>query len=103
MANKEMSFFNDVVSASVDLIITNFQQCKYYEINGLLQNKSNSLIIIYITIRSLQKSFDSLQAFLCSLPNIPQMIYLSESRINQTPLTNIDLLNKKFIHKTCRG
>ena len=37
-------FFNDsdFVSATVNLRTANFQQCKYYEINDLPLNESNS-------------------------------------------------------------
>ena len=50
---------------------------------------------IHINIRSLQKTFNFLQEFLCLLPKIPEIICLTESRINKDSLINIELLDFK--------
>ena len=63
-----------------------------------LSFNSNSISIIHINICSLQKNFDSLQEFLCLLPNMPKIICLSESRINQKPLVNLELPSYKLVH-----
>ena len=59
---------------------------------------SNSIRIIHINIRSLQKNFDSLLEFLCLLPNMPKIICLLESRINQKLLINLGLPNYRLEH-----
>ena len=88
---------SDILNASVSSLTHNF---KYYEMDSLssLSFNSNSISIIRINIRSLQKNFDFLQEFLCLLPNMPKIICLSESRINQKPLINLELPNNKLIH-----
>lgn len=78
---------------------TNFQPCEYYDVTDAFPSpKPNSFNIIHINIRSLQKNFDSLQEFLSLLSNRPQIICLSESRINQVPLINIELPDYKIFH-----
>ena len=57
----------------------------------------NSFSVIHLNIRSLQKNFDSLQEFLCSLPHLPHIICLSETRLNYLPLTNIELPGYKLL------
>ena len=81
---------SDILNASVSSLTHNF---KYYQMDSLssLSFNSNSISIIRINIRSLQKNFDFLQEFLCLLPNMPKIICLSESRINQKPLINLEL------------
>ena len=63
-----------------------------------ISSNSNSISIIHINIRSLQKNFDSLHEFLCSLQIRPKIICLSESRINHKPFINIELPDYKFVH-----
>ena len=46
----------------------------------------------------MQKNFDSLHEFLCSLQIRPKIICLSESRINHKPFINIELPDYKFVH-----
>ena len=89
-----------ILNACVSSLTHNFHPCKYYEKDSLssLSFNSNSISIIHINIRSLQKNFDSLQEFLCLLPIMPKIICLSESRINQKPLINLELPNYKLEH-----
>ena len=46
----------------------------------------------------MQKNFDSLHEFLCSLQIRPKIICLSESRINHKSFINIELPDYKFVH-----
>ena len=62
------------------------------------ESNTSTLSILHVNICSLQKNFDSLQEFLYLLPRFPQIICLSEARINQTPLINIELPNYKLLH-----
>ena len=84
---------SDILNACVSSLTHNFHLCKYYEMDSLssFSFNSNSISIIHINIRSLQKNFDSLQEFLCLLPTMPKIICLLESRINQKPLINLEL------------
>ena len=94
---------SDILNASVSSLTHNFHPSKYYEMDSLssLSFNSNSISIIHINICSLQKNFDSLEEFLCLLPNMPKIICLSESRINQKPLVNLELPNYKLVHIDC--
>ena len=91
---------SDILNACVSSLTHNFHPCKYYEMDSLslLSFNFNSISIIHINIRSLQKNLDFLQEFLRLLPNMPKIICLSESRINQKPLINLDLPNYKLEH-----
>ena len=90
---------SDIVNASITSLTHNINPCKYYETSNFsISSNSNSVSIIHINIRSLQKNFDSLHEFLCSLPTRPKIICLSESRINHKPFINIELPDYKFVH-----
>ena len=73
------------------MLSNNFSPRKYYEIDNLPIKNLNSVGFIHNNIRSLQKSFDSLQEFLCLLPKTPKIICLTESRINKNSLINTEL------------
>ena len=89
---------SDILNACVSLLTHNFYSCKYYEMDSLssLLFNSDSISIIHIDIRSVQKNLDSLQEFLCLLPTMPKIICLSKSRTNQKPLINLELPNCKL-------
>ena len=61
---------------------------------------SNTLPWYYISIlvRSLQKNFDDFYNLLCSLPEPPVVIALSETRINLYPLSNIEIPGSTFYY-----
>ena len=89
---------SDIVNATFNTLTSNFKPCRYFEIDNIPVNKSKPypLNIIHINICSLQKNFDSLQEFLYLLPNNLDIICLSESRIKQTFLINIDMSTHKL-------
>ena len=88
------------MNASITSLTHNINSCKYYETSNIfsISSNSNSISIIHINIRSLQKNFDSLHEILCSLPIRPKIICLYESRINHKPFINIELPDYKFVH-----
>lgn len=43
----------------------------------------NYISIIHVNIRSLHKNFDSLKSFLCALPNLPDVIALTETWLQE--------------------
>ena len=88
----------DFINATVASLTAKFQPCKYYDINDFPTPNLNSFRVNHLNIRSLQKNFDSLQEFLCSLPHLPHIICLSETRLNYLPLTNIELHGYKLLH-----
>ena len=88
----------DFINATVGFLTAKFQPCKYYDINDIPTPNLNFFSVIHVNISSLQKNFDSLQEFLCSLPHLPHIICLSEIRLNNLPLTNIELPGYKLLH-----
>jgi len=78
----------------------NVKVCDYYNIDSLLFNTdSNSLIIIHVNVRSLNKNFDLFFEFLESFPSSPDIIYLSMTRIWRNPLVNVDIPGYNSIFK----
>ena len=71
----------------------NVINCEYLDIYDKtldLQNDCNSMILMHLNIRSLQKNYDDLYDLVASRSFRPDVICLSESRINQ-PLKSIQL------------
>ena len=74
-------------------ITSNIAVCDYidfYDNSSNLWSGNDFLILVQLNIRSLHKNFDDLHEFVSLLPFKPDVICLSESRINQ-PLKNIQL------------
>ena len=59
---------------------------------------NNSLSIIHLNIRLLNKNFDKLYDFLLCLTFTPNVLCLSESRIKKQPLVNIILSGYSFVN-----
>ena len=51
-----------------------------------------------LTLNPFKKSFDTFYETLQLLPTLPQIIGISETKINGTPLTNISIPNYIFLH-----
>ena len=54
--------------------------------------------MLHFNIRFLQKNFDTFYETLQLLPTLPQIIEISETKINDAPLTNISTPNYTFLH-----
>ena len=63
--------------------------CKFFE---------NSLILIYINIRSFIKNFDNLYNLFFFLKFSPSIAAISETRLKNLPLTNNSIPGYSFIH-----
>ena len=93
----------DLCDRLFNSITENINNCKYYDLDSFSIDKANepngdSLYMMHVNVRSLYKNFDSLHAFLVSLPFTPHLISLSESRIHDQPLMNINLAGYKFLN-----
>ena len=87
---------------------SNALKCDYLDLNKFDFDNFNtisfdSLILIHINIRSLNKNFDELYDFLQILPFTPDVICLSESRIKDQPLINIEISDYTFINTNPNG
>ena len=58
----------------------------------------DSLTIIHFNVRSLQKNFDAFHEFLCNQPCSPDIICVTETKLKNQPLLNIDISGYTFIH-----
>ena len=63
-----------------------------------MPNCNNSLTILHLNIRSLNKNFDELHKFLVSSRIRSAVICLTETRIKNDPLVNITISQYKFCH-----
>ena len=81
------------------MISSNIKPCIYTDfINfGNRIDFHNSLFMLHFNIRSLQKNFDLFYEALQLLPTLPQIICISETKINKEPLTNISISNYSFV------
>jgi len=78
----------------------NISDCVFIDVedNNLnLTNEVDSLILLYLNIRSLIKYHDDLHEFIALLPFSPDVMCLSESRINQSS-KNIQIPGYNFVN-----
>ena len=59
---------------------------------------ANDLFVVHINIRSLQKHYESLNEFLNSFDKTPDIICISETRLKQGPLINVNLPGFHLLH-----
>ena len=78
----------------------NIKKCKYFDLNlnHLKVDKNHSLILLHVNIRSLHKNFELFHEFLVTLNFNPDIICLTETRLKNEPLINIELPHHKFVH-----
>ena len=83
-------------------LCNNIHECVYLDISKtndpcVRENTSDSLTVLHLYIRSLNKNFDDMYDFLESLPFNPCVTCLSETRIKNKPLANRDLAAYTFM------
>ena len=81
----------------------NCMKCDYLDPNKTDQHNvtfdsSDSLILMHVNIRPLNKNFDEFHDYVQSLPFILSVLCLSESRIKTQPQVNIELVGYNFIN-----
>ena len=81
------------------MILSNIKPCIYTDFINFDYRIDfhNSLFMMHFNIRSLQKNFDSFYEALQLLSTLPQIICISETKINKKPLTNISISNYSFV------
>ena len=91
--NLNDNYINQVISA-------NLKNCVYTDFLNFDSRVDvfHSLFMLHFNIRSLQKNFETFYESLQLLPTLPQIIGISETKINDTPLTNISIPNYMFLH-----
>ena len=91
---------NDLCYQVFNELTSNISKCQYVDQtdgNAVFTNVTNSLILILLNIRSLNKHITDLHTFLSMPPFKPDVISLLEARIHQ-PLQNIDICGYNLIH-----
>ena len=80
---------------------TNIKTCKYLDPhhNQSTIDNNHSFILLHLNIRSLHKNFDSFYEFLLTLNFTPDIICITETRLKDQPLININLPNYTFLHE----
>ena len=93
-------FNNESCDEVLRILTSKINSCEYFAVVALKAdfNASNFLILVHLDIRSLHKHFDCLCLLLQSLPFKPDVIYLSETRVKDYPLANINLPNYSLVH-----
>ena len=93
--------FSDQLCDNVfDLMTNSIKKSKYFDLNlnHLKVDKNHSLILLHVNIRSLHKNFELFHEFLVALNFNPDIICLTETRLKNEPLINIELPHHKFVH-----
>ena len=83
-----------------DSLTSNIMECEYIDIfdnENSFTNEIDSLILLHLNIRTLNKYFNDLHNLLASLPFKPDVVCLSESRIDE-PFENIKIDGYNFVH-----
>ena len=69
------------------------------KLNQLLNNCSHDTIsLLHFNIKSLPKNVSILNYFLYTFDNIPDVLAITETKLNDNNVANIDLLNYNFYH-----
>ena len=84
----------------MSLVPDNTSPRKYYDLNfqNNILNSSQSLFLLCLNIRLLQKNYNKLCELLDQLPTRSHLIGLSETKIKHQLLLDISLPNYNFIH-----
>ena len=84
-----------------DLMLT-IPMSNYYSIpqinNVIAKAGPKAISIISINMRSLQKNLALLEYFIHSLDKRPEILAITETRLNANSVCNVDLLNHEFYH-----
>ena len=84
-----------------DLMLT-FPTSNYYSIsqinNSIAKAGPKAISMFHCNIRSLQKNLALLEDFLYSLDKRPEILAITETRLNANSVCNVDLLNYELYH-----
>ena len=87
---------NDKILSDPTEIVSN---CQYYDpwnLNSKLQF-TDSLAILHVNIRSLQKNIHELLELISDTNTLPDIIAVTEIRIKDKPILNIDITDYRFL------
>ena len=96
----DVDFKNNLNDNSSKVILTNLKNyvCTDFLNFDSIVDVFNSLFMLHFNIRSLPKNLDTFYETLQLLSTLPQIIGVSETKINDTFFTNISIPNYTFLH-----
>ena len=98
LSDSEPEELSDKIYESIS---SNILKCDYFDLKKNTQiysSENNSLNIIHLNIRSLNKNFEKFYDFIQSLSYTLDVVRLSESRIKKQPLINVNLPGYNFLN-----
>ena len=89
---------DDLFDNLFESLASNVETCRCYETNFQFHNAdtNNALMLMHINVLSLPKNFHVCHEFISQLAFTPDVTCISEIRIKNQPLVNIDLSNYSF-------
>ena len=87
-------------------ISSNILKCDYYDLKENTQiysSENNSLDVIHLNIRSMNKNFDKFYDFIQSLFYTPDVVCLSVSRVKKQPLIKINFPGNTFFNSSFKN
>ena len=93
-------FFDQAELDCNSTVVTDNVDSRYYspqQYANLLQNKSN-LKIIHMNVRSLTKNKDKIESLLLHMPVPPDIIAITETKLNSSIAHLVEIKNYSFIH-----
>ena len=91
----------DLSDKTFSAIFQNIKPCKYITANSICSNDINdSLLLLQLNIRSLQKNLDDLCEFISGFSKQPYIICISETKIKNSTgaLINISISGYEFVN-----
>ena len=90
----------DLSEETFSSIFQNVQPCQYLNSSCLPIHCNNiKLILLHLNMKSLEKNYDNLDAFLFDLLCKPHIISISKTKIKDKPLVSTSLPGYIFLHK----
>ena len=101
LADNEADNNCDVGDLTFSTLLNNIAKCKYFDIPDakILSSTADGINFLHINLRSInnQENFDKLYEFLIFLPSLPDVVFVSETRLKDDPLINICLAKYSFV------
>ena len=93
---------NDSELLNCSFISSLISECKYYDtiqFDDLNKGKrNNKLAILHFNTRSLPKNVTKIESFLIKLSFLPEIIAITETKLNSSNCHLVDIDNYQFVH-----
>ena len=75
-----------------------FSTTKFSELTSTLKN--DDFYVVHFNARSLSKNLNKIEEFLCDMSRFPDVVAISETKLNTSSTSNINISNYNFSVKT---